>query len=396
MTLFLRKTIPAWIASAAAIGISVSNDTQPVQYAVLAAVILFWAHSSWRMRNRESGQSDSAALDGMPQPKLENELCELLNGISVINEQELKPFKSSILQIKDVTGDATNKLNQSFTGLAEKTDRQQTLLEEILNKVQGKDQSGDSLTFDVFAKQINKTLKDYVNILVDVSDKSINAAHKMEDMVGSMDNMFTLLQQVQNLADQTNLLALNAAIEAARAGEAGRGFAVVADEVRSLSESSRVLNEQIKEHTGLVKESLAEARDIVGHIASLDMNLAIKAKGNMDDMLLQLERVNEFVAHSIEQSAGITSGIKNDVGTAVTALQFEDAVSQIIDYLHRNIEGLIRFLERSQTHAESRTAIMNLVEEMNGKLRQLQEGGGLQAKNVVSNRVMEQGDIDLF
>ena len=98
-----------------------------------------------------------------------------------------------------------------------------------------------------FANDMGRILDDYVRLFLDVSSKSIQAVHKIQDMVKHLDGMFGLINEIRGIADQTNLLALNAAIEAARAGDAGRGFAVVADEVRKLSKDSNELNDEIRQ-----------------------------------------------------------------------------------------------------------------------------------------------------
>ncbi|MGD8592847.1 MAG: methyl-accepting chemotaxis protein, partial [Gammaproteobacteria bacterium] len=256
-------------------------------------IIGIWTITSWRISNRCWRAENDDHDANHHQFRLEQNIKSSLISLHEVSNQELSPLYETITQLKGVIGDATQKLNSSFNGLSEKSTKQQQIMQQVLSTFQGEEEDNqDSFSFESFTAQINETLRNYVDILVDVSDRSIESAHKMHDMVAQMDEMFKLMQDVQGISEQTNLLALNAAIEAARAGEAGRGFSVVAEEVRRLSDHSRDLNEQIKDQTRLVKESLSDASRIVGHIASLDMNLAINAKGNMDDMIHRLQLIN--------------------------------------------------------------------------------------------------------
>jgi len=141
--------------------------------------------------------------------------------------------------------------------------------------------------------------------------------------------MFSLIQDIRGIADQTNLLALNAAIEAARAGESGRGFAVVADEVRKLSQDSNSLSDQIQDKAENAKDRISGVEKVVGEIASLDMSIAIDAKGHLDGMLRELEEVNLRVAGTVSQSAAIGDHMNQEIHAALGALQAGDQIAQL-------------------------------------------------------------------
>ncbi len=309
----------------------------------------------------------------------------------------LSPLINNISQIQGVIADATVKLNTSFSGMLEKTDNQSSILTEVTKSLYQEGSESEEMNLEQFVKETDKVLGGYVGLLINIAEKSVSAAYKMDDMARHMDNMFAMLEQIRSLSDQTNLLALNAAVEAARAGEAGRGFAVVADEVRNLSIRSRETNEQIREQIEVTKHSLGEANGIVGDIASIDMNTSLNAKGNLDKMLGEIQKVNEIVAEGILNSTAISSSIQIDVNNAVTALQYEDFISQLCEMIKSVVvveiekkQAIISIFSKNENLSQSIEEISLLVKKMQDDI----------ASTTYSDKVgqdnMSEGDIDLF
>ncbi len=159
-----------------------------------------------------------------------------------------------------------------------------------------------------------------------------------------MNEIFDRLESAKRIARQTNLLALNAAIEAARAGEAGRGFAVVAQEVRKLSQDSAEFNDQIRHQVEQAQVIFAETREIVGKMASQDMNASLTAKGAMDDMIHRVQGVNSMVAAGLEELTFVVERVQGNVDAAIRLLQFEDITRQVLGQADLRIDFMDRFV----------------------------------------------------
>lgn len=387
------KTWPAWLMTLAlVVAVAVMTEEITLLLAVLAVAVM-WTVLAVRL---VTGAVRELSAQHKVEPHDNSQLATAgyLEKVMQHADQETPLLLQSLDQIQGVILDANKKLHQSFNGLTENAERQSDLTLAIIDQLRAENaDDAEALTFTDFAQKTGQVLRDYVDLTVMVSDKGVEAAHKMQDMVGQMDTMFNLLGDVKSLAEQTSLLALNASIEAARAGESGRGFAVVANEVRNLAEKSRNLNAQIHKNVALTKTALTQANDIVADIASLDMNQALQATDNMHQMIEELDQVSHVVSQSLKTSSSITAAIRSDVAMAVTALQYEDMVSQLILHVKDRLAAICEGVEsvRPLLGQGDAAAILQKFNDVLEKSNQKPE-----AHRVVASSSMQEGSVELF
>lgn len=293
-------------------------------------------------------------------------------------------------KIQALTEDSSVRLHHSFQGLSESAQSGRELMMGLVERLSGHADMDGEVSLQLFANEVGNILDDYVRLFVDISDKSVQAVHKIQDMVKQFDEMFALIKEIRGIADQTNLLALNAAIEAARAGESGRGFAVVADEVRKLSQVSNTLSEQIRSKAERAKATVSDVEVVVGDIASLDMNIAIDAKGHLDGMLNELAEVNRRVAENVERGAAVGEEINKEITVAFSALQAGDQVSQFaqkIVLISNSLNTLMKAISTSHGNVSTKAEIQSRCKAVSALPR-------YQAN--LSNTASSESDIELY
>lgn len=365
---------------------------------VLALMLVFVAWFTSILINAQRKNAQQADAKSLFAEAVQGELATVGTHIVAILNEETDLVTEHIQRIGGLIEDSTLLLQDSFKNVVNKTGQQTRMTLELVSKISGEQDADDkdSSVMKSFASKTDSIIQHYVDLLVEISDKSVGAIHRLEDMTSHMEGMFTILDDVQKLADQTNLLALNAAIEAARAGEVGRGFAVVADEVRSLSLTSAKLNEQIREMTEQAKLRMNEVSQEVGAIASLDMNAAIEGKSNVEAMLDEIDEINHFTEDVLQEMSVASDEINIEINNSMRALQFEDIVSQLSSHMSQRLEHIneVALISKAKISAANN---VNDLQEFTEHLLELRDHFRKQniAKKVEQSS-MDEGDIELF
>lgn len=251
--------------------------------------------------------------------------------------RQVGEMRDEVARAQAIFNEAIGKLVGSFHDMNVQIQRQQQLGMQV---VAGSTEGGSVSEFQHFANKTSETLRQFVDSVVENSRLAMSLVEMTDRIISQMSEVRGMLGEIEGISKQTNLLALNAAIEAARAGEAGRGFAVVADEVRDLSGRTSHFSQQIRGSLSKMQTTIEATEQAINQMAAQDMTFALTSKSDVELAMIGINEMNRRTGETVVELNAIGEHVEAAVSQAIMSLQFQDMVTQLLGHVSKRLDVL--------------------------------------------------------
>ncbi|WP_220720382.1 methyl-accepting chemotaxis protein [Agarivorans litoreus] len=272
---------------------------------------------------------------------LMDNLSHLLNSIRSVSEQVSSVSHSLSTSSSESQRDSLSQQDQMEQAATSLQEMSASAEEVFVNAEQTAEKSNTAREQTLRGVELVRENSELINRL---SQSITDTSSRIDTLIESSSAIGSVVEVIRNIAEQTNLLALNAAIEAARAGEQGRGFAVVADEVRALAKKTQESTQEIESIVAALQDNASNAASSMG--ASLQSSKEVdEAAGSisqaLQDICEHIENINQMNTH-VAVAAKQQNSVTQTIAENVTTL---NSLASSIANNAKNVNGQVISLE---------------------------------------------------
>lgn len=269
--------------------------------------------------------------------------AQCIDGLDQLCRGVLPVWSGQVEIARSQTESAINDLAQRFGNLSQRLETAVSA-SQISNSSAG---SGSGQGVVALLKNSETDLHSIISSLRSALKEKESLLHEVHALSRFTEELREMAHNVGSIAHQTNLLAINAAIEAARAGAVGRGFAVVASEVRKLSQLSAETGKKMTATVETVNNAIVKTLQVSSQYAKQDEAMAASSKQIIEKVLDQFQSTAIGLNDSAEVMRRESQLIQSEISDVLVALQFQDRISQVLTHVRSDLDTLHQTLEES-------------------------------------------------
>lgn len=282
----------------------------------------------------------------IPEVNPDTDVLEVLNlwkGLSKVQRKTFSCLCEELDIVSDLIETNTSSLAERFNSIVSATKGQTEYIDGIVESAKMMTDEDNEKSLPNLVQYLDETLDNGITKIVKLSKESKQMVYDLQDVTERVVETEKLIEKIEDINSKSNMLAINAKIEAGRAGEAGRGFEVVSNEMRELSQLINQVAGNIKGKMAEVSLGVKTSFASVQETANIDMSENITAKDKIDVMMRGLMDYNTDFNQKLLESSQMSEKISRDISGLITGFQFQDRATQYLATIKATLHSLDDF-----------------------------------------------------